>query len=182
MPTPAQYINRIEFVDRSIKMRIEGLTHADSMKQLPFPSNCMNWNIGHIMVYREEYLGAIDGVSAPDAAEFAIYGGGSEPLTDSAKAIPLDTLIERLNENSERVKAAFQSLLPEKLNEQHESWAGNNLDDYLHFYVKILDFVSMVMFNRTRMTRIGTDKSQSKIGENQCNPCLPPVRRVIRVP
>ena len=55
MPTPTQYIDRIEFIDRSIKLRIEGLTHADSMKQLPFPGNCMNWNIGHIMVYRDEY-------------------------------------------------------------------------------------------------------------------------------
>jgi hypothetical protein len=137
MPTPTQYIDRIEYIDRSIKMRIEGLTHADSMKQLPFPGNCMNWNIGHIMVFRDEYLGAIDGVSAPDAAEFAIYGGGSEPLTDSTKAIPLDTLIERLDASSKRLKAAFQSLSPEKLNELYESWAGNSLDNYLHFYVVV---------------------------------------------
>ncbi len=106
MPTPAQYIDRIEYVNRNIKMRIENLTHADSMKQLPFPSNCMNWNIGHIMVYRDEYLGAIDGVSKPDAGEFAIYGGGSEPLTDSTKAIPLDVLIDQLDAKSERLKVA----------------------------------------------------------------------------
>jgi hypothetical protein len=137
MPTPTQYLKRIEYVDRSIKMRIEGLTHADSMKQLPFPGNCMNWNIGHIMVYREEYLGAIDGVSAPDAGEFAIYGGGSEPLTDSAKAMQLDTLIERLDVLFERIKAGFQSMPPEKLNESYESWAGNSLDDHLHFYVVV---------------------------------------------
>jgi hypothetical protein len=107
------------------------------MKQLPFPSNCMNWNIGHILVYRDEYLGAMDGVSAPDPAEFAIYGGGSEPLTDSTKAILLETLIERLDESSERLKAAFQSLSPEKLDQSFESWAGNSLDDYLHFYVVV---------------------------------------------
>ena len=64
MPTLTQYIDHIEFVDRSIKMRIEGLTHADSMKQLSFPANCMNWNIGHIMVFRDVYLGAIDGTTA----------------------------------------------------------------------------------------------------------------------
>ena len=74
MPTPAQYIARIEFVDRIVKMRTEGLSHADSMKQLPFPANCMNWNIGHLMVYREQYLGAIDGVSMADSAEFAHSG------------------------------------------------------------------------------------------------------------
>ena len=135
MPTPDQYIHRIEFVDRNIKMQIEGLTHADSMKQLPFPGNCMNWNIGHIMVYRDEYLGAIDGVSKPDTAEFAIYGGGSEPLTDSNRAMPLGTLIERLDASSEHLKTVFQSLPPERLNDPYEAWTGNSLDDYLLFYV-----------------------------------------------
>ena len=130
MPTPTQYINRIEAVNSNIKSKTEGLTHADSMKQLPFPANCMNWNIGHIMVYREEYLGAIDRVSRADPAEFAIYGAGSEPLTDSAKAIPLGTLIERLDASTERLKTAFQALLPERLNEPHESHAGSSLDGY----------------------------------------------------
>ena len=143
MPTPSQYINRIEFVDRVIKMRIEGLTHADSMKQLPFPANCMNWNIGHIMVFRDQYLGAIDGVSAADPAEYAIYGAGSDPLTDSAKAIPLDTLIERLAASSKRLRAAFQSLPPEKLNEPYESHAGETLDDYLHFYVVVHEAIHL---------------------------------------
>ena len=135
MPTPTQYIARIESVNHSIKMQIEGLTHADSMKQLPFPANCMNWNIGHIMVYQEEYLGAIDGKSSADANEFAIYGAGSEPLKDSEKAIPLDTLIERLDTSAARLKTAFLSLPAEKLNEPHQSHAGNSLDDYLLFYV-----------------------------------------------
>ena len=137
MPSPSQYINRIEYVDRNIKKQTENLTHEDSMRQLPFPGNCMNWNIGHILVYRDEYLGAIDGLSAPDAAEFAIYGGGSEPLTDGAKAIPLEILIERLDASSARLKAAFQSLTSEKLNIPYESWAGNTLDDHLHFYIVV---------------------------------------------
>ena len=135
MPTPAQYIHRIEAVNRSIQLKTEGLTHADSMKQLPFPANCMNWNIGHLMVYREEYLGVVDGVSRADPAEFAIYGAGSEPLTDSAKALPLETLIERLQASTERLKTAFQTLTPERLREPHQSHAGSSLDDYLLFYV-----------------------------------------------
>jgi len=138
MPTPTQYIDRIEYVDRSIKMRIEGLTHADSMKQLPFPANCMNWNIGHIMVFRDVCLGAIDDLSAPDSAEYAIYGAESEPLADTSKAMPLDTLIERLDSSSERLKAAIQALPPGKLNELYESHTGpQRLDDYLHFYLVV---------------------------------------------
>ena len=136
MPTASQYIDRIEFSDRVIKIRTEGLTHADTMKQLTFPANCMNWNLGHILVFRDVYLGAIDGISAADPAEYAIYGAGSEPLTDSSKAMPLETLIERLDESSERLKAVLQSLPPEKFNEMYEWHSGpQRLDDYLLFYI-----------------------------------------------
>ena len=137
MPTPTQYINRIDSVDRGIKMQTEGLSHAHSMKQLPFPANCMNWNLGHIMVYREQYLGVIEGTSGADSSELAIYGAGSDPLTDSANAIPLATLIERLDASSARLKAAFQALPSAKLYEAYESHAGESLDDYLQFYVVV---------------------------------------------
>ena len=118
-------------------MRTEGLSHADSMKQLPFPANCMNWNIGHLMVYREQYLGVIDGVSDANSAEFALYGAGSDPLTDSDKAIPLNTLIERLDQASARLKAAFEAMDPDQLNAPYESHAGQTLGDYLHFYAVV---------------------------------------------
>jgi uncharacterized damage-inducible protein DinB len=144
MPTASQYIDRIEFADRIIKMRTEGLTHTDTMKQLPFPANCMNWNLGHILVFRDVYLGAIDGISSADSAEYTIYGAGSEPLTDSSKAMPLETLIERLDESSDRLKAALRSLQPEKLNELYESPSGTQrLDDYLLFYIVVHEAIHL---------------------------------------
>ena len=53
MPTQTQFINHVRFIDRVIKNKTNGLTHADSMKQLPFPANCMNWNLGHILILHE---------------------------------------------------------------------------------------------------------------------------------
>ena len=144
MPTPAQYINRIEFVNRVIKMRIDGLSHEDSMKQLSFPANCMNWNIGHIVVFRDVYLGAIDGVTKPDPAEYAIYGAGSPPLTDSANAVHLDTLIEKLDESTERAKKIFQAMPAEQLDEPYDWFAEpKRLDDYLHFYVVVHEAIHL---------------------------------------
>lgn len=35
----------------------ESLTHAESVLQLPFASNCMNWVLGHMAVYRDTLLG-----------------------------------------------------------------------------------------------------------------------------
>jgi len=135
MPTSTQYINSVKLNDRIIKRQTEGITHAASMKQLPFPANCMNWNLGHLLVYRMQYLGVIDGVSKPDEAEFAIYGGGSEPLTDSDKAIPLNTLLQRLDDASEQIIAALEAMPPEKLAEIYNAENGTTVDDRLGFYL-----------------------------------------------
>ena len=135
MPTPKQYISHIGLIDRIIKRKTEGLTQADSMQQLPFPGNCMNWNLGHILVYRMQYLGVIDGVSKPDPEEFAIYGAGSEPLTDSDKAIPLETLLARLDEASAMVVSALEKMPPEKLAAIYDADQGATVDDRLQFYL-----------------------------------------------
>lgn len=135
MSSVKQYINSLQRIDGIIKRKTEGLSHADSMKQLPFPGNCMNWNLGHILVYRMQYLGVIDGVSKPDPAEFAIYGGGSQPLTDSAKAIPLETLLARLQDATAQVTAALQAMPAERLGEIYDAERGMTVDDRLNFYL-----------------------------------------------
>lgn len=135
MPTPTQYVNHIKLIDRIIAGKTEGLTHAQSMKQLPFPGNCMNWNLGHILVYRMQYLGVIDGKSKPNPDEFAIYGAGSEPLTDSDKAIPLDTMLQRLEDASEMIISALEVMPNEKLTEIFDAEQGTTVDDRLQFYM-----------------------------------------------
>ena len=135
MPTIPQYVNHIHLIDRIVKGKTEGLTHAESMLQLPFPGNCMNWNIGHILVYRMQYLGVIDGSSQPDPDEFAIYGAGSDPLTDSDKAIPLETLLERLGGSSEKVIASLEKMPAEKFAEVLDAESGTTVDDRLQFYM-----------------------------------------------
>jgi len=35
-----------------IKMQTEGLTHQDSLLQLPFRGNCLNWVVGHLLTNR----------------------------------------------------------------------------------------------------------------------------------
>ena len=135
MQSAARYINRLTFTDRIIKNQTEGLTQADSMKQLPFPANCMNWILGHLLVYRMQILGMIDGASQADEAEFALYGNGSEPLTDSAKAIPLETLLPRLDAASGEIVTAFENMPAGRLAEVYDEEQGTTVDDHLSFYV-----------------------------------------------
>lgn len=133
--TVKHYIDSIERIDRIIKSKTENLTHTDSMKQLPFPGNCMNWNLGHLLVYRMQYLGLLDGTSQADPAEFALYGGGSQPLTDSDKAIPLPVLLERLDDASAQIIAALSALPPGRLSEWYDEEKGITIADRLNFYL-----------------------------------------------
>jgi len=135
MPTTTQYINRLNLHGGIIKRLTEGLNHADSMRQMTIPVNCMNWNLGHLLVYRMQYLGFIDGASQPDEAEFALYGGGSEPLTDSDKAIPLETLLTRLDDAAGQIIAALEAMPQEKLAEIYDEENGTTVDDRLSFYL-----------------------------------------------
>lgn len=135
MSITAQYIDSVKRIDGIIKRKTEGLNHADSMKQLPFPGNCMNWNLGHILVYRMQYLGVMDGSSKPNPDEFALYGGGSQPLTDSSRAIPLETLLQRLDDASARVIAALTSIPVQRLAEVYDQERGTTVADRLAFYL-----------------------------------------------
>ena len=61
-----------------IERQTGGLTHADSMLQLPFRGNCLNWVLGHIMVYRDAMLKMADAEPLWDKARTMAYGYGSE--------------------------------------------------------------------------------------------------------
>ncbi len=135
MRSPTLFINRVKTADRIIMDKTEGLTHADSMLQLPFPANCMNWILGHILIHRIKYLGAIDGASEPDEDEFALYGFESEPLTDSNKAVPLETLLARLDEASEQIVAALATVPESRLDEVWLEEVGLTVEEEQHFYV-----------------------------------------------
>ena len=128
-------VNILGTSNNVIKQKTEGLTHADSMLQLPFPGNCMNWILGHLLVYREQTLGVIDGVTEPDEGELALYGFGSEPMTDPDKAIPLETLLTRLDDASERVIAAFEKMPASRLDEVLDEGPNVTVAQRLHFYL-----------------------------------------------
>ena len=135
MSITTEYIESLKFNDRVINGRIEGLNHVDSMRQLPFEGNCLNWNLGHLLVYRAQILGFIDGESAADKDEFAMYGAGSEPLTDSDKAIPFETLKKRLLEMSDTLEKAITDMPASRLDEILDEERGITVRQRVNFYL-----------------------------------------------
>ena len=135
MSSTKLFIDSVKRIDNVIKRQTADLNHEDSMAQLPFPGNNMNWNLGHILVYRMRCLGFIDGVSNADPGEFAVYGAGSPPLTDSSQAIPLETLLQRLDDASAQVIAALEAMPTERLAEIIDPERGQTVEDRLAFYL-----------------------------------------------
>ena len=39
---------------RNLHMQTNGLAHQDSLMQLPFRGNCMNWTLGHVLLCRDD--------------------------------------------------------------------------------------------------------------------------------
>ena len=91
-----------------IKMQSEGLVHEDSLIQLPFRANCLNWVVGHLVTNRNSVLKLLGGVDLIAPLSFERYMRDSDPITaESEGAIPLEILIQHL----EQTQAAINQIL-----------------------------------------------------------------------
>ena len=93
----------------------EGLTDEDTLVQLPFRANCMNWILGHIISTRGVMLSELDAEAVFTDDENAIYVSGSAPITDGTSALSLETLMEKLTSANERLNAALDHTTAEHL-------------------------------------------------------------------
>lgn len=109
-----------------IKRQTEGLTHRDSVLQLPFRGNCLNWVLGHIVDTRNTVLRLLG--EEPVLDEAAIrkrYGHGSEPVcADGPDVVKLEKLLEALEQSQERIAAGLARATPEDLAKETQSHLG----------------------------------------------------------
>lgn len=98
-----------------IHQQIDGLTHADSLLQLPFRGNCLNWVLGHIVFSRGSVLTLL-GENAPWTTEESDrYIRNSEPVTNEKDALPLEQLLNALEESQARILSRLREVSAEKL-------------------------------------------------------------------
>lgn len=99
-----------------IRQQTDGLTHADSVLQLPFRGNCLNWVLGHIADSRSAVLKALGAEPVLTDAQAARYGYGSQPVTcDGDDILRLEELLAALEESQSRLAAALEQATPEEL-------------------------------------------------------------------
>jgi hypothetical protein len=99
-----------------IKMQTEGLSQGDSLVQLPFRGNCMNWVVGHIVTNRNSVLELLGVEQPPNADLVARYKRESEPICAAGPdVLPLDRLIELLELAQAQIAGLLAEATPEEL-------------------------------------------------------------------
>jgi len=92
-----------------IKMQTEGLTHEQSLIQLPFRSNCLNWVVGHVLTNRCNILRLLEANDIRPCVNLDHYERESQPVTgDEEGVLPLEELITLLEDTQERLEAVLE--------------------------------------------------------------------------
>ncbi|MBZ0292392.1 MAG: DinB family protein [Anaerolineae bacterium] len=110
--------NLIEILGRNqniVERQADGLSHEDSLLQLPFRGNCFNWILGHVTGSRNSMLKALQAEPIWTETEGQFYKRGSAPLTDGTQALRFEQLLADFCASGERVAAALKSASPEIL-------------------------------------------------------------------
>ncbi len=93
-----------------VKMQTNGLTQEDSLRQPPFPGNCLNWVLGHIAQYRDQALELL-GEPPEFGALGERYKRGSEPLTAPSDGIlSMEEILARFERAQARLAAALAKM------------------------------------------------------------------------
>jgi uncharacterized damage-inducible protein DinB len=129
----------IEGLERNlgiIKAQTEGLSHADTLLQLPFRGNCLNWVLGHIADNRNTMLRFLGEESILSEAQAARYGYGSEPVCgDGDDILTLEQLLAALEQSQRTLAASLTKITPEELAREQESFLGTTTLAQLIFFL-----------------------------------------------
>lgn len=86
---------------------IDGLSHEESLLQLEFPANCLNWVLGHILSRRNSALELLRTDLFWDEETLSLYRSGSQPIVPGRSAQQLEVLREDLEVSQQRLDSAL---------------------------------------------------------------------------
>ena len=106
--------NMYEISYGAINRNLQDVTEEQSLIQPQPCGNCLNWVLGHIVLYRGMMLKMIGGSPVLEAAQAATYQRGSKPGPDS-KYLDLATLRGLLSDAHQRLIPALSAISDEEL-------------------------------------------------------------------
>ncbi len=110
--------------------QLEGLTHEDSIQQLPFRGNCLNWVMGHIVDSRDNALRVLSCDPYMSEEQSGLYKSGSDPITPDSDALQLEWLWETYLKQDEDIRDALSKLTVDDL-EKVQSGSERTIGDRL---------------------------------------------------
>ncbi len=118
MVDPQILIRTFERSYKIIHQNVDGLTHEESLLQMPTGGNCLNWIVGHIVSARSGAMRALGIEPIWTDEQRAIYRGGSEPITaeNSHMAYRLEDILRDLDRSQEALLVVLASKTIDDMN------------------------------------------------------------------
>ena len=155
-PRSQAFREQYAFQTRLIHHQVDGVTDEESLLQLPFEANCLNWVLGHIIARRHSAIEALGEDPFWSEDWLSRYRTGSAPIQTAEQAIPFQQLLEELDRSmsmlQEGLHTAGTDLLDRAVvNDRGEKAAAEHLDGFLWhetFHIGQLDLLQA--FTRSR--------------------------------
>lgn len=136
MITAKDLVEGLEHNLGMVKAQTEGLSHADSLLQPPFRSNCLNWVLGHMAGTRNTMLHFLGEDAILSEAHAQRYGYGSEPVCgDAGDILTLEQLLGVLEQGQSALAAKLQLTTAEEFARETESFLGTTTLGQLIFFL-----------------------------------------------
>ncbi len=111
-----------KFHNRIMHIFMRGVSHEESVLQLPFKHNCMNWILGHIVTNRSHVLEVAGAEHEWQQAVRDLYHQDTQPVTQDTPSIEFETLVNYLDESLELLKTALEN--------KNDAWMEENFENY----------------------------------------------------
>lgn len=129
MSTSAKLIQSYQTNTWLIGKQAAGLSHDDSVIQLPFRSNCFNWVLGHMLVSRDRVLRLLAQEAVLTDEQTVLYESESAPIVDASRAAPFEKLLSAVSESQARIESGLQNATDDKLSAPVSEENGQTVAD-----------------------------------------------------
>lgn len=122
--TNQNLIDDYAFTAMLVHRLVDGLTHEETLIQLPFEVNCLNWVLGHIVANRSHALEVVGAEYSWQDEVRRLYQTDSENIKADGESIHMDKLLKYLDESVELLKSVLGKASQEYLSENFTNYRG----------------------------------------------------------
>jgi len=122
--TAADLFEDYEFTAMLVHRLADGLTQEETLIQLPFEVNCLNWVLGHIVTNRSHALEVVGAEHTWQEEVRKLYQTGTENIKPDGESIHVDTLLKYLDESVETLKSTLENVSQGYLSENFTNYRG----------------------------------------------------------